>query len=376
MKVSQITIDSIKIDKRQERPLGDIDGLIASIGDVGLLHPIVIGSNGQLKVGYRRLEAFRRMGKERIPAHVTDELDDVLKALRAERDENVQREKLPPTVMVERAKELEEAERDAARVRQSKAGKNFGRGKIACGKLPQAIEEKSRDKVGAAFGVSGKTYEKAKRVVEAAEQEPEKFSDLPTIMDNKSVDAAHREMNKRRKSEPPPIPDDKYRVWYADPPWQYGNKGLDDYGHAERHYPTMSIDELCAMGEEIKSKCESSAVLFLWATSPLLESSFKVINAWGFKYKTSFVWDKIKHNFGHYNSVRHEFLLICTRGSCVPDVDKKFDSVQSIPRSGKHSEKPEEFRNIIDTLYTHGKRIELFARGEAENWETWGNEPS
>ena len=77
---------------------------------------------------------------------------------------------------------------------------------------------------------------------------------------------------------------------------------------------------------------------------------------------------------GHYNSVRHEFLLVCTRGSCTPDVPKLFDSVQSIERSNKHSEKPQEFRDIIDTSYLVGKRVELFAREPHEGWEVWGNE--
>ena len=77
---------------------------------------------------------------------------------------------------------------------------------------------------------------------------------------------------------------------------------------------------------------------------------------------------------GHYNSVRHEFLLVCTRGSCVPDENKMFDSVQVIEKTKKHSEKPEEFRKIIDTLYPHGKRIELFARKKVKGWETWGAE--
>ena len=77
---------------------------------------------------------------------------------------------------------------------------------------------------------------------------------------------------------------------------------------------------------------------------------------------------------GHYNSVRHELLLIATKGSCVPDNRKLYDSVQTIERSDKHSEKPEEFRNIIETLYTFGKKIELFSRTKKEGWETYGNE--
>ena len=196
---------------------------------------------------------------------------------------------------------------------------------------------------------------------------------------DKSITKAKRELVRRQRREAPPLPSNKYRVLYADPPWSYGNAGVigetDNYGHVARHYPAMTITELCEMGIEIKEITESNAVLFLWVTSPLLEECFPVIKAWGFKYKTSFVWDKIGHNFGHYNSVRHELLLVCTRGSCTPDTPKLWDSVQSIEKTRTHSEKPEEFRAIIDTLYTHGKRLELFARASAQGWETWGNEP-
>ncbi len=187
-----------------------------------------------------------------------------------------------------------------------------------------------------------------------------------------------RNLKREAMQKQPITPKGKYRVIYADPPWQYGSSGLDEYGPAERHYPTLSIGELCEMGEDtepfVKKITEENAVLFIWVTSPLLEDVFPVINAWGFKYKTSFVWDKVKHNFGNYNSVRHELLLVCTKGSCTPDSDKKVDSVQVIERTAKHSEKPEEFRNIINSLYTHGRRIELFSRRKADGWEAWGND--
>ena len=173
------------------------------------------------------------------------------------------------------------------------------------------------------------------------------------------------------------LPAGKYRVIYADPPWKYndtqGGSISDSYGAAEKHYPSMSLSELSAL--PIPDLSQDHAVLFLWATSPLLPDALKLGDAWGFKYKAAFIWDKVKHNMGHYNSVRHELLLICTKGSCTPDVAQLFDSVQSIERTHKHSEKPEEFRAIIDTLYPHGPRIELFRRGVAPNgWTVWGNE--
>lgn len=161
----------------------------------------------------------------------------------------------------------------------------------------------------------------------------------------------------------------KYRVIYADPPWSYGDKqNIEGLGGAVKHYPTMPINDIC----ELPVPAEDNAVLFMWVTSPLLEDCFKVINAWGFKYKSSFVWDKVAHNMGHYNSVRHELLLICTRGSCTPDVPKLFDSVVSIERT-EHSRKPKEFRDMIDALYPYGNRLEMFAREAPEGWDVWGN---
>lgn len=171
-----------------------------------------------------------------------------------------------------------------------------------------------------------------------------------------------------------------YRIIYADPPWKYvGLNQADEHGHAERHYDCLDDDQLnkYKVGGKrlVRDMTDKNAVLFLWVTSPLLERCFAIIEAWGFEYKSSFVWDKVKHNMGHYNSVRHELLLIATKGACKPDVPKLVDSVQSIERSNKHSEKPEEFRKIIENLYDHGRKLELFRRGATpEGWDIEGNE--
>ena len=165
-----------------------------------------------------------------------------------------------------------------------------------------------------------------------------------------------------------------FRVIYADPAWSYNDKqDTPQLGGAAKHYDTMSINELCKL--PVNNISEKNSILFLWVTSPLLEDAFKVVNAWGFKYKTSFIWDKVKHNMGHYNSVRHEILLVCTKGSCTPDNKKLYNSVQSIERNNNHSEKPLEVLNIIDDLYNFGNKLEMFCRTiKKENWYGWGNE--
>lgn len=170
-----------------------------------------------------------------------------------------------------------------------------------------------------------------------------------------------------------PIPSGTFNVIYADPPWQYSDK-CEDGGVQSKplsdHYPSMSLYDICHMD---LPKIDNNAVLFIWTTSPLLEDVFTVINCWGFKYKASFIWDKIKHNMGHYNSVRHELLLICVKGSFTPINKKLFDSVVSVEKT-VHSRKPEEFYKIIETLYPNTNKIELFARNKRKDWESWGNE--
>lgn len=219
------------------------------------------------------------------------------------------------------------------------------------------------------LGIDRKTSMVAQRLAALPAETREAIAQQET-----TIAEARREQRATEVQQAVTLPTGKYRVLYADPPWSYHDKadaGAVQAGGAARHYPTMSIAALCAL--PVPTICEDDAVLFLWVTSPLLFESAAVIAAWGFTYKASFIWDKVKHNMGHYNSVRHEFLLICTRGRCTPDHLELFDSVQSIERT-THSTKPEEFRTIIETLYPHGRRVELFARREAEGWDRYGNE--
>ena len=172
----------------------------------------------------------------------------------------------------------------------------------------------------------------------------------------------------------PELPQEKYKVIYADPPWKYGQLAFPLMPGQEGHYPLLTPEEIASL--PIKDITADNAVLFLWVTWPILcsQECFPVIKEWGFDCKASFVWDKVKHNMGHYNSVRSEVLFISIKNSCPLEVKKLYDQVQVIERSDEHSEKPEEFRDIIDTIYPFGKRIEIFARKEVEGWDSYGAE--
>ena len=103
------------------------------------------------------------------------------------------------------------------------------------------------------------------------------------------------------------FPKGKYRVIYADPPWQYDNVGLG--GAAEKHYKTLSLDEICALRDEngrlITDLPGENSVLFLWVTSPFLKEGFTVVDLWGFSYKTNFVWVKDRETYGKLGSNNH-----------------------------------------------------------------------
>ena len=211
------------------------------------------------------------------------------------------------------------------------------------------------------------------RSVRYAIQFYEKYPQLDLVPEGKNI--TWNKIITKYLPEPamdtPVLPDGKYRVIYADPPWAYGNTMPEYMGVQDDHYDTLTVAQICNL--PIKDMAQDDAVLFLWATAPILEEAFEVVNAWGFQYKTCFIWDKVKHVMGHYNSVRHEFLLVCLRGSCQPDVQKLFDSVYVEERT-EHSRKPAYFREVIDTIYSEGERIELFARERTDGWDAWGNE--
>lgn len=149
---------------RIRKDLGDLSSLKASIEDQGLLQPILIRSDGSLIAGARRLAACRSLGWSEIPVHIRDDLEGAVALLKAERDENIEREDFTVSEKVELGRRLEELERPAAAERKARPGQardeNFS-GQEATGS--------TRDKVGAAVGMSGVTYQRAKAVVTAAE---------------------------------------------------------------------------------------------------------------------------------------------------------------------------------------------------------------
>ena len=168
----------------------------------------------------------------------------------------------------------------------------------------------------------------------------------------------------------------KYNIIYADPPWSYKDKKCN--GNCESHYKTMNIEDICNL--PIKNIADKDCVLFLWVTYPMLNEGLKLIEEWGFKYKTiGFQW--IKQNksgkglffgLGRWTRGNSECCLIAVKGK-PKRISNSVSQLVFSPLQ-EHSKKPDIVREKIVELIGDKPRIELFARQSVEGWDCWGNE--
>ena len=187
------------------------------------------------------------------------------------------------------------------------------------------------------------------------------------------------------------FPTKKYKIIYADPPWQYDDKLKSDkvWGSAESHYDTMSLDELKQL--PIQTICEEDSILFLWVTWPLLKEGLELIESWGFNYRTcAFVWVKTfngrtHRGMGRWSRGNTEPVLLAKKGKPqriskrVSQVFQSIEDFEYLPENIKselkgHSKKPDMVRNKIIQLMGDIPRIELFARTKVHGWDVWGND--
>jgi len=177
----------------------------------------------------------------------------------------------------------------------------------------------------------------------------------------------------------------RYQCVLADPPWHYQNyasKPGTVHSRArgsQKHYPTETIESLC--GLHVSDIVEDRAVLFMWATWPLIEDAFTLIRAWGFTYKT-LAWEWVKTNrikgnyfmgMGNYTRSNTEPCLLAFRGKPLPVSVHNISSVMVSPKA-EHSRKPDYQYEIVESLYPELSKVELFARRKRDGWVSWGNE--
>tara|TARA_R110000796_G_C14369346_1_gene413795 strand:+ start:83 stop:676 length:594 start_codon:yes stop_codon:yes gene_type:complete len=174
----------------------------------------------------------------------------------------------------------------------------------------------------------------------------------------------------------------KYEVIYADPPWSYkfnkptaskgGAKGDGYSAGVNYYYDTMTMQEIKEM--PINGIADKNAVLFMWATNPLLPEALETMKAWGFKYKTCITWKKERcKGMGYWFRGHTEHLLLGVKGK-VKAFRSLEHNIQAFPVE-KHSKKPDWFRKLIeDNTIDMPNKLELFARQSINNWDCFGNE--
>jgi N6-adenosine-specific RNA methylase IME4 len=174
------------------------------------------------------------------------------------------------------------------------------------------------------------------------------------------------------------LPEKKYQIIYADPPWKYKDKSKSHGGGAESHYNCMDLSAICNL--PINKMTAENSVLFLWVTMPMLIEGLEVIKSWGFKYKTcGFTWVKVNKDrsiymgMGRHTRANAEICLLATKGKGLKRIDCGIRNTVLHERL-KHSEKPDIFRTLIVNLYGDLPRIELFARQKVKEWDSWGDE--
>lgn len=160
----------------------------------------------------------------------------------------------------------------------------------------------------------------------------------------------------------------KFGCIYADPPWLYDNQSTRSATH--KHYEGLSVEQLCDL--PIERLAADASHLHLWTTNAFLKASFRVIEAWGFEFKSTFVWVKTEMGIGNYWRNSHEILMTAIRGDAKHFYDASLMSWIETSR-GRHSGKPEQVRSMLEKA-SPGPYLELFARLRAEGWSSWGNE--
>lgn len=166
----------------------------------------------------------------------------------------------------------------------------------------------------------------------------------------------------------------KYKIIYADPPWDV-KAGPDWASNGKSRplvYPTMTLDAIKSL--PVKEFADTNCHLYLWTINKYIRESYEVAEQWGFKVSCLLTWCKPAHGLGLGGAFvqTSEHILFCRKGAL--STTKRIDRSWFEHKRLKHSEKPDFFRKMIVDVSGDLPRIELFARQKFEGWDAWGNE--
>jgi N6-adenosine-specific RNA methylase IME4 len=173
----------------------------------------------------------------------------------------------------------------------------------------------------------------------------------------------------------------RFRTVMADPPWQFQNrtgKMAPEHRRLNR-YETMTLRDICDL--PVEAVVADTAHLYLWVPNALLPDGLRVMEHWGFTYKSNLIWYKVRKDGGpdrrgvgfYFRNVT-EVLLFGVRGKNARTLapGRRQENIMSTQKR-EHSRKPDEQYKIIEDC-SPGPRLELFARGPRLGWTVWGNQ--
>lgn len=386
MDISRIIVK----DGRRAIDEAKVRELAQSMSEVGLINPITVSKDGVLIAGAHRLAAAKLLGWTEIDANVSDL--EGLKAELAEIDENLMRN------------ELHYIDRGLAFKRRDELLTAAGL-RRKDGRYPNpadSAELKTTDEIAAELGVSGRTMRVEKQIastilppvldaiktadlpktdaLKIARLEPEKQLKVAERLNTgeKSFADAVREIKREEviaRLESVEAIEAKavrgvYDVIVIDPPWPMQKIERDERpNQSEFDYPTMTEDELGALDIPAADDCH----MWLWTTQKFMPMAFRLLDQWGFKYVCAFVW----HKPGGFQPIglpqyNCEFALYARKGAPSFIDTKAFNTCFNAPR-GAHSEKPEEFYDVVRRV-TAGRRVDMFNRRAIAGFDVWGKE--
>jgi len=361
----------------------EYEGLKASISEVGVLVPVELDEDGNILDGHHRVRAWTELRAEGV---------DIAKyATLVRRGMTEEQKRNHARVLNVNRRHLNKEQRDSVMRDMRADGATYqeiaeavGVGYATAYRATAEIELIQTDKLP---GKDGKyrpaTYARKPEPPPTMFDPGESAALEPKAADRTAKAEQQRKTGERRTerterintiaagNEPLQVAA-RFPVLYADPPWQYEHARSESRA-IENQYPTMTLDAICAL--PVGDIATPDAVLFLWTTSPKFVESMRVIDSWGFVYRTCMVWDKERIGMGYYFRQQHELLLVAARGELpVPLPTNRPPSVLRIKRSETHSEKPVEVYGMIEGMYPDFARVELFARSRREGWAQWGNQ--
>jgi N6-adenosine-specific RNA methylase IME4 len=275
--------------------------------------------------------------------------------------EEQKQKKWQPSEIAAAAQYLLRDERAAADARRRA---NLKKGKARPEGETFPVRGRSLDRIAKHFDVCGRTLRKIMEMAEGG------FSQQMDAIGLGRINEAYRrykiqEEAKRIRSLPP-LPQGPFGVIALDPAWEY-DKDAWCSSRSAPDYPTMPIEDIRKLN--IPALADQNCILWLWTTNSHMEDAHDLVRHWGFRQKTILTWVKDRMGVGEWLRGQTEHCILAVRGRPVITLTNQ-TTVLHAPR-GRHSEKPEEFYQLVESLCP-GSKLELFARRQREGWVTHG----